>query len=1035
MRYRTIAVIICSLACLALKAQQWEGSEFVLFNTKQGLSHNYITGIQQDPKGFIWISTKRGLNRFDGINFKQFLSNTNPIHITGNAISSIRMLDKDHLAVSSESGADIINTENLSVIKLKIPSDSALEYWSNSFRYMERDGNGNYVASTKTGLYVFSREGKTIKRYDHYSPEEIGKSWMMFGGYLHPNNGCVLQESQVGLLIYNPERNRIMPAAQHYPQLRAFINEQKQSRDRFLFVNPSLILLFNTITNSLDLVDVLSGVKHVIPSPIDLLKHISWQSQFLQVDENSWVFNAKDKGLIYFTVDPVNKKIKLDPEKKLENYLCTTMHMDKQKRLWVGTDEGLLMQKHKQEIINSFPFETPGYEPGFEITVIYPLEDILAAGTNQYSVYLIDKKKKSIVKTITLDKSNPPNLVTSFLRIHPDTLLIGTTGGLYWMHTRSYRSGKKKLEIQEKDNKVRDMYRDRTGKIWITCYSINKVFVFDHLANNIDSIETIQNPNFNINLINSVAEDKIGNIWMGGDAIARWNRSKGKVDSLITILPTQKNNKKGFSVLQNSKGDIWATINDDGLARIFPLPVKHIRPDNFVIDYSKETYPFVINDRILAPTLTGFGLLNTNTGKSIILNEHDGIPKAMPTSFRFYLDTALNLLWYATNKMVHSFRANENLLKQNAPTLVFSELSVLQDTVIYFPLETVSLAYDLNDIRITLTAINYDDAANMRFAYRFLEDEDSKWVDMGTQQSILLTNVSPGSYKLQAKVYSFDNKFPETIAALSIVVSPPFWDTLWFYLLTGGLTVFIIYLLYRRHIKHVRQRAYLDQQLAETEMKALHSQMNPHFIFNCMNSIREMILNNENRDASNYLSKFAHLLRSTLENSTRPFISLKQTIDYLKRYLELEKIRTSHFSFTISLDETIIPEEVWLPPMLIQPLLENAIWHGAGSGKEMELSIRFQLEGEQIICIVEDDGIGINASLEQKGKIEDYNSYGIENIKQRIALLNEKHGLKSHIEIQDKAELYKGLKTGTRVILHLPVKKEYYGKRVTYDIG
>ena len=218
-------------------------------------------------------------------------------------------------------------------------------------------------------------------------------------------------------------------------------------------------------------------------------------------------------------------------------------------------------------------------------------------------------------------------------------------------------------------------------------------------------------------------------------------------------------------------------------------------------------------------------------------------------------------------------------------------------------------------------------------------------------------------------------------------------------------------------------------------MKALHSQMNPHFIFNCMNSIREMILNNENREASNYLSKFAHLLRSTLENSTRPFISLKQTIDYLKRYLELEQIRTSHFSFTISVDETIIPEEVWLPPMLIQPLLENAIWHGAGSGNEMELSIRFDQEGEQIICIVEDDGIGINASLEQKGKIEDYNSYGIENIKQRIALVNEKYGLKSNIEIQDKAEFYKGLKTGTRVILHLPVKKEYYGKRVTYDIG
>ena len=145
----------------------------------------------------------------------------------------------------------------------------------------------------------------------------------------------------------------------------------------------------------------------------------------------------------------------------------------------------------------------------------------------------------------------------------------------------------------------------------------------------------------------------------------------------------------------------------------------------------------------------------------------------------------------------------------------------------------------------------------------------------------------------------------------------------------------IIYLAYRYRIKQIRQKANIDKLLAQTEMKALHAQMNPHFISNSLNSIREMILNNENRQASHFLTKFAHLIRVTLDQSTQSFISLRNTIDYLQRYVEMEQIRNNVFTSRIISDDQLDVDEVVLPPMLIQPFVENSIWHGMAGLKKI----------------------------------------------------------------------------------------------------
>lgn len=125
-------------------------------------------------------------------------------------------------------------------------------------------------------------------------------------------------------------------------------------------------------------------------------------------------------------------------------------------------------------------------------------------------------------------------------------------------------------------------------------------------------------------------------------------------------------------------------------------------------------------------------------------------------------------------------------------------------------------------------------------------------------------------------------------------------------------------------------------------MKALHAQMNPHFVFNSLNSIREMILNQETQEASRFLGNFAHLIRITLDQSRKSFISLRDTMDYLNRYIEMEKIRNPDFHFSMEVDKTLDPDDTILPPLLIQPFIENAIWHGMnGEEKQIHILVRF----------------------------------------------------------------------------------------------
>jgi len=1017
--------LILVFQALSLVAQPFRENDFIKYSTEDGLSNNHISGILQDPGGYIWISTNRGLNRFDGNIFKQLLNKGEKDGIPDNAILSMRLLNGNELAIATGDGAQIISTTTLRKKNLVIPTQESLRYWSNSIRNVHADAGGNYGVSTKTGFYIFSPEGQLKKRYDRYTANDIGVAWMTFGNYLHLlPDGNIVQQNNSGLLLYDRKNNRIVKLGDHYPAIRHRVEELIRAKYQFVLFAGKLVV-FHEASNSVLMIDILTGREKSFPAPFNLLDEIGWQTYPSRINDSTWAVNSKNKGFFLLDINPVAEHITVHSEKYFPGQNCTVIFSDSQQRLWVGTTDGLFMQNLHPRLIRSFSIAA--IPPTHSIMSLMVTPSRIYAGTSGREVLIIDKESRRIRHRIPMNSIDPEvHTVSSFHSFHPDSLLMSTNAGIYWLNTTHLNSGRLINEPREIFPAI--LFHEGEGTWWLGLNTINHIIRFNLYNRTFDSITGNTHPNLKVNRPNSFAMDKQGNTWIGGDAIVRWNPVKKNIDTIIEQLPGQRNRKKGFHVMGDAGGEIWVMVNDDGYARITGSSAPaHIRPENLVSRASGYYYPALFEDRLFFPTTEGIGYLDIRTERGIIINGADGLPATPVSSTYFSFDSTDKSTWFACGQTICNipYRQTDRFIR--TPQLNFTEIGVLNDTLINYPADRISLGHLQNDIRIAISAVNFIDPQNMRFAYRIIQkDDDSSWIDLGTQQNILLTNISPGTYRLEAKVYAYDNKWNPRTKVIEIRIRPPFWTTPWFY---AGIILLLAaagYYFYRRRLKKLSQKANLDKLLAETEMKALHSQMNPHFIFNCLNSIREMILNNENRQASHYLSKFAQLIRITLNQSSKPFVSLESAIDYLHRYLEMEQIRSTHFSYRMEADEGMQPADIQLPPMLIQPFIENAIWHGNHRANGvMQINIYFQEKNGQLVCTIEDDGMGIEASLLQKSASPDHHSLGIANVKERIRVLNEKYNLQSTVSIDDKKNLPNCEGTGTVVTLHLPIKNTF----------
>lgn len=349
--------------------------------------------------------------------------------------------------------------------------------------------------------------------------------------------------------------------------------------------------------------------------------------------------------------------------------------------------------------------------------------------------------------------------------------------------------------------------------------------------------------------------------------------------------------------------------------------------------------------------------------------------------------------------------------------------------------EQLSTAEDLlsvgnfkRNLVVRYEALGYSHAGKINYRYR-LSGFDNTW--FYTNNLELQFNPLPyGFYRLEIQAKREFEQWNSSVATISLLVhcKAPFWKTALFWIAVTAVIIGCIFLYYRKREKEINKRQkekeHLQQRISETEQLALKSQMNPHFIFNSLNSIQQYVIDRDVKGANSFISGFSKLMRQTLDFSSKEKIALTEEIEYLQNYLQLERVRMeSKFDFTIIIDTVSPVADLRVPPLLLQPYVENALRHGVRylKGENGHISLSFIEKYGVLDCIIEDNGIG----REKAGKLKavnpiEYQSKGMSLTAERVELLNRNAERKIIITIRDLTDA-NGAACGTSVSVKFPV--------------
>jgi hypothetical protein len=381
-------------------------------------------------------------------------------------------------------------------------------------------------------------------------------------------------------------------------------------------------------------------------------------------------------------------------------------------------------------------------------------------------------------------------------------------------------------------------------------------------------------------------------------------------------------------------------------------------------------------------------------------------------------------LWVATSAGLTVFSERNISTSVVRPPVYVTGIKVNnQDTALRerYVLPSVS-----NNIKIDFVGISYRSAGMTKYNYK-MDGIDPEWNTTG-YRSVQYPSLPPGDYAFSVYAVAADGIRSLQPATVHFTVFPPWYRTWWFVLgsiiVSGSLVTFLIY----RRLRQIRlregEKTELNRRAADMELKALRAQMNPHFIFNAMNSIQNFIIRNESESAHRYLSKFSKLIRNVLDNSKNKLVPLEQELETLELYLELESLRFEHkFTYAFIIDPSIDMNFAEIPSMLIQPYVENAIWHGLLHRPENgKITISMTLTENDIIrCMIEDNGVGRRRSQElKKNMVRTHKSVGMEVTRERLEIINKTSNSDLSVHVTD---LYDdaGNPCGTRVIIYIPV--------------
>ncbi len=421
-------------------------------------------------------------------------------------------------------------------------------------------------------------------------------------------------------------------------------------------------------------------------------------------------------------------------------------------------------------------------------------------------------------------------------------------------------------------------------------------------------------------------------------------------------------------------------------------------------------FVFLSEDKILVST--------ANSGLyQIDINKPDYLSRIQEGPFNKFAIDAKGYLWtiLETSSIIRTkeplFKGQPHKQKVTINRFWVNDIPLLKRDVLK---EDVFKLKDFQrNMLLEVSLPNPIDKANVTYSYNLRENRND-WISIPKDRILVLENLSPGDYKLIIKAQI--GKAEHFSEPFMFNVDKYFYETWWFRALILSTISFFLLSTYYLINSRKRERIKHQRNILSMELDALRSQMNPHFLFNTLNSIKNYVLTKTPDEAAHYLTRFAQLIRSILENSKSEFLTLEQELDAMKLYVEMEHLRFGKdFNYEFNIDETINVVTFKIAPMLLQPYVENAIWHGLMNKRsDRSLEIKLTKATNGVKCEIIDNGIGRTASQELYKNRPNKKSLGLKITQDRINNINLLYDFESSVLIEDNKPM------GTKVTIYLP---------------
>jgi ligand-binding sensor domain-containing protein len=1010
-----------------------------LYTTKDGLSNNLILALRQDSRGFLWLATKEGLNRFDGFQFKKyFFEKNNPSSLTHNNVFDIMEYQYGQLLIGTGNGLSVLNTltgkfenQKIKVADLQQGSGNIISslykdqqgnIWVNHNGELDLlDSNLNYRYRVTDLDWAAKLKGALIGVED-WQTDRQGRLW-----FLSDTTGINIIDL-AAKKVYNSKNNPGQLAYLHYSYLRSFLLDEANKA-----------IWYSPWGEALIRYDMVTRKEQQVNFGINGTGEIKTINSIVKTNEGAILCGMAGKCFVLDASTLAYHEVPLpSPENPIKEITPVAI-LKTGERYWIGAYQGLLLLDDK-ETYKELPVAGPNNSDTRECTNIciassgkiycaYANNILVAVNKDRdgYAAYPLPGKKDNMFVSVAEDASH--------------RIWAGSTSGMFLFDEKTKRFSQPDfLPAALRQYMVNIIYNDSDGSLWIGTRNPLTLYHYYPAENRFEKINdgaVNQFAAFGKNSrISNITNDQHGHLWMTsklGGGIICYN----KKDYKWTLYPPKGRNydflqNKGFACMYaDADGYLWlSNLFRDGLIR-YDYKTDSIstftRSDGLLSDFIQNIYGD--SDRLWLTTEYGITAFNRKTLRSesnILLNGIEG-------------EQAVAIDWVSNEQVIglpgHLFfipfmsGRDPELL----PIPVLDKITVNNQQ--QFPgAQELQLSYEQNNIAIDFTAVNFLNNKT-GFAYK-LSGVDKDWKYAGENRSAQYSILAPGSYSFFVQTGNDQGAWSRPYELFSFTILPPWWKTWWFYaicFLTVGLLVYVWIKSRERNIRNraaerARAEAVIQQtqmqltaqqhKMAQAEMLALRAQMNPHFLFNSLNSINNYILKNDADNAAGYLTKFSRLMRLILDNSRSNWILLQNELRALELYVELEAFRFDNsFSYEINIDEGLSNEPLCVPPMIIQPYVENAIWHGLMHSKQSKAHLQVDIykEKENLCIVVRDNGIGRQAAGRLKSRAADsQKSHGMKITAERLEIMNKVYDINARVTITD---LCKDDATGTEVLI------------------